>query len=209
MLLSGHQISSAQGGSTTTCVVRPALTEGPYFVDERLDRSDIRPDPSNGKVSEGVPLRLKFLVSRVGPGSCAALAGAMVDVWHCDGLGVYSDVVDRGRSTKGQKFLRGFQKTDASGAAQFLTIYPGWYPGRAVHIHFKIRTRTHEFTSQLFFNETLSTRIFAGQPYARKGTGWMRNRSDRIYRSGSSGLLLNPTREGNGYAATFDIGINL
>jgi protocatechuate 3,4-dioxygenase beta subunit len=208
VLLSGQQIGTAQGGNTT-CVVRPAMTEGPYFVDEQLDRSDIRPDPGSGKVSEGTPLRLKFLVSKVGAGSCAPLAGAMVDIWHCDALGVYSDVVDRGSSTRGQKFLRGFQRTDANGVAQFLTIYPGWYQGRAVHIHFKIRSGGREFTSQLFFDEDLTSKIYAGQPYARKGTGWLRNARDGIYRGGGSQLLLSPTAESNGYSATFDIGMNL
>jgi protocatechuate 3,4-dioxygenase beta subunit len=208
VLLSGQQISTAQSGNTA-CVVRPAMTEGPYFVDEKLDRSDIRPDPSNGKISQGVPLRLKFLVSKVGAGSCAPLADAMVDIWHCDALGIYSDVVDRGSSTRGQKFLRGFQRTDASGVAQFLTIYPGWYQGRAVHIHFKIRSGNREFTSQLFFDEALTAKVYTGQPYARKGDGWLRNSRDGIYRNGGSQLLLSPTAEGNGYSTTFDIGMNL
>ena len=209
VLLSGCQVGLAQGGNTTTCVARPAMTEGPYFVDEKLERSDIRPDPASGKVSEGVPLRLKFLVSRIGTGSCAPLAGATVDIWHCDAFGVYSDVIDRGNSTRGQKFLRGFQRTDANGVAQFLTIYPGWYPGRAVHIHFKIRSASREFTSQLFFDEALNAKIFSQQPYASKGTGWVRNANDGIYRNGGSQLLLNPALEGNSYSATFDVGMNL
>src|SRR5438034_5556005 len=153
-----------------SCIVRPAVTEGPYFVDEKLNRSDIRSDPSTGAVKDGAQFALTFLVSRVTGSACAALSGATVDVWHCDALGVYSDATDPSFNTKGLKFLRGYQTTDASGKAQFTTIYPGWYQGRAVHIHFKIRTTTgHEFTSQLFFDDSLTDKVHVNAPYAEKG----------------------------------------
>src|SRR5262245_10769337 len=94
-----------------TCVVKPELTEGPYFVDDQLDRSDIRSEPSDGSLRPGVPLALTFNVSQVGSGTCAPLSGARVDVWHCDALGVYSGVSDNTfpSSTVGEKFLRGYQ----------------------------------------------------------------------------------------------------
>jgi protocatechuate 3,4-dioxygenase beta subunit len=147
--------------TTPTCVVRPQQTEGPYFVDEKLNRSDIQSDPSDGSVKQGVPLRLVFHVSEINGGSCIPLTGATVDLWHCDALGVYSDVTDPSFSTVGKKFLRGYQVTDANGTVEFVTIYPGWYPGRTVHIHFKIRTdsasqRGYEFTSQLYFDDALT-----------------------------------------------------
>ena len=188
-----------------SCVVRPALTEGPYFVDEKLDRSDIRSDPGTGAVRPGALLTLNFLVSRVSGTACTALSGAMVDVWHCDALGAYSDV----DSARGQKFLRGYQNTDASGSAKFTTVYPGWYQGRAVHIHFKIRpTSSTEFTSQLFFDDALSTQVFAQSPYSQKGTqGITRNSVDGIYQQSGGKLLLNVTKTGDAYAATFDIGL--
>ena len=124
------------------CVVRPEQTEGPYFVDERLNRSDIRTDPTDGRVSPGTPLALTLLVSRLNAGNCQPLPDAQVDLWHCDAQGVYSDVQDPGFDSIGKKFLRGYQVTDAHGEARFVTVYPGWYPGRTVHIHFKIRTAT-------------------------------------------------------------------
>ena len=163
--------AAASSAATTlpSCIVRPAVTEGPYFVDEKLNRSDIRSDPTNGTVKTGAPLTLTFLVSRVSGSSCAALSGATVDIWHCDALGVYSDASDASFNTRGQKFLRGYQTTDASGKAQFTTIYPGWYQGRAVHVHFKIRTGASEFTSQLFFDDALNTQVFAAAPYSQKG----------------------------------------
>src|SRR5207253_10058042 len=162
----------AATAAVPSCVVRPALTEGPYFVDEKLNRSDIRSDPSDGTVKPGAQLTLTVNVSRVSGASCLPLAGATVDVWHCDALGVYSDATDPGFNTKGKKFLRGYQTTDANGKVQFTTIYPGWYQGRAVHIHFKIRTSatgaSKEFTSQWFFDETLTDQVHAQQPYAAK-----------------------------------------
>jgi protocatechuate 3,4-dioxygenase beta subunit len=110
-----------------SCVVRPQQTEGPYFVDERLPRADIRSNPSDGSVSEGVPLRLAFHVSRIAGDTYTPLQGAVIDVWNCDVRGRYSDVSDMNAffDTRGKKFLRGSQTTDASGSAQFITIYPG------------------------------------------------------------------------------------
>jgi protocatechuate 3,4-dioxygenase beta subunit len=188
-----------------SCIVRPALTEGPYFIDEKLDRSDIRSDPATGVVRPGAILNLNFLVSRVSGSACTALSGAMVDVWQCDALGVYPGV----GNASGQKFLRGFQSTDASGSAKFVTIYPGWYQGRAVHIHFKIRpTSSTEFTSQLFFDDALSTQVFSQAPYSQKGTqGMTRNTSDSIYQQAAGKLSLNVTKTGDVYSATFDIGL--
>jgi len=163
------------------CVVRPQETEGPYFVDDKLNRSDIRSDPSDGAVAPGTPFALTFNVARLGANACAPLAGAIVDVWHCDARGVYSDVEDPGFNTKGKRFLRGYQVTDANGVAGFTTIYPGWYAGRTVHVHFKIRSGRSEFTSQLYFDDGLTDRVHAQAPYAAKGRRTLRNADDRIF----------------------------
>ncbi len=141
------------------CVVRPQQTEGPFFIDDKLNRSDIRSNPGRSDARPGAILELAFAVSRLNGGACAPLAGAQVDVWHCDALGAYSDGA--------QKFLRGYQVTDDTGAARFVTIYPGAYGGRAVHIHFKIRTaQRQEFTSQIYFDEAVTDRVYAVEPYA-------------------------------------------
>ena len=195
-----------------SCVVRPEQTEGPYFVDEKLNRSDIRVDPSDKSVKPGVPLRLEFHVSRVAAGACAPLAGVIVDIWHCDALGIYSDVHDAGFDSRGKKFLRGYQQTDTQGHAEFLTIYPGWYEGRAVHIHFKIRSaaegaRSREFTSQLYFDESVTAQVFKQAPYNAKSGRRTMNDGDFIFRRDGKQLLLTPTKNSPGYAATFDIGL--
>lgn len=213
-ILNGATESRAAAASMPACVVRPEQTEGPYFIDEQLNRSDIRIDPSDHSAKPGVPLRLEFQISRVTGAACAPLNGAIVDVWHCDALGVYSDVRDAGFDTRGKKFLRGYQTTDAKGLARFATIYPGWYAGRAVHIHFKIRsvgpgTRAREFTSQLYFDEAITDEVFKLAPYTGKNRRRTRNDADFIFRSGGTQLLVTPAKDSNGYTAKFDIGLQL
>jgi protocatechuate 3,4-dioxygenase beta subunit len=203
----------ARAQAVATCVVRPEQSEGPYFVEERLNRSDIRSDPATGEVRPGAALQLTFNVSALRGGACTPLSGAQVDVWHCDALGHYSDVRDPHADTTGRKFLRGYQATDAAGAARFTTIYPGWYPGRAVHIHFKVRTdpaaaRGREFVSQVYFDEALSDRVYAQEPYARRGSGRVRNERDGLFRRGGPELVLAVTPSGSGYTATFALALS-
>ena len=211
-LLSGPwRLSGLAAEPAPACVVRPEQTEGPYFVDEKLNRSDIRVDPSDKSLRAGVPLRLDFRVSRVAGGACTPLSNAIVDVWQCDAQGVYSGVRDPRFDTRGKKFLRGYQTTSANGSCSFLTIYPGWYEGRAVHIHFKVRSSnasgTHEFTSQLYFNEAVTDDVFKQPPYSAKPGRRTSNDRDFLFRRGGKDLLLNPVKDGQAYAATFTIGL--
>src|SRR4051812_18923000 len=213
--VAGQESPTAVTASTeasSICVVTPEETEGPYFVDELLYRSDIRTDPSDGMVKEGVPLQLTFAIASISGTACTPLAGATVDIWHCDALGVYSDV--QAQNTVGKQFLRGTQVTDASGIARFTTIYPGWYTGRAVHIHFKVRTdplaKTGKvLTSQLFFDDTLTDQVYTQAPYASKGKRNTLNSRDGIYANGGDQLLLSLAREGNGYTTAFNVGMNV
>ncbi len=210
------QAASASLTGAPSCVVRPQQTEGPYFVDDRLNRSDIRSDPSDSSVSAGVPLSLVFHVSRIDGATCKPISGAIVDLWQCDAFGIYSDFRDFNGyfDTRGKKFLRGFQTTDAGGKAQFLTIYPGWYLGRTVHIHFKIRTnpasqRGSEFTSQLYFDDLITDQVHAQAPYNTRGQRRQRNDRDRIFRGGGKDLMLQLTKDREGYVGKFDIGLRL
>jgi protocatechuate 3,4-dioxygenase beta subunit len=204
--------SGAMAANVPRCVVRPEQTEGPYFVDEKLNRSDIRVDPSDKSIRPGVPLRLEFQVSRIAGTACTPLRGAMVDVWHCDATGVYSDVRDGRFDSRGKQFLRGYQQTNVNGNAEFLTIYPGWYEGRAVHIHFKIRSaaqgaRAQEFTSQLYFDESVNDQVFKQAPYNSKRGRRVMNDADFLFRRGGKELLLASTKDAQGYTAKFDIGL--
>lgn len=210
---SGGTGTSAPTTGSSSCVLTASLTEGPFFVDEKLNRSDIRTDPASGVVSAGIPLALTFNVQRVASNACTPLTGAYLDVWHCDAAGVYSDV-----SGSSRKFLRGYQITDANGAAAFQTVYPGWYNGRAVHIHFKLRlyagsTRTYEFTSQFFFDDTFTDSVYTQSPYSSRGSRGTRNGNDGIYNSLSttdkSGLTLQTSKTSGSYAGVINLGVNV
>lgn len=205
----GAAASATAGAAIPSCVVVPELTEGPYYVDTNLERSDIRPNTGDGAVREGSTLELTWFVSQVDGEACAPLEGVIVDVWHCDALGVYSGV-----QGDGGDFLRGFQRTDATGRAAFTTVYPGWYSGRAVHIHFKIRTDPDaeagfEATSQLFFDDAFSAEVFSTGVYAAKGTQDAPNASDGIYQQSGGTTTLEVTRDGDTLRSTFSIAIQV
>ncbi|HUP55703.1 MAG TPA: intradiol ring-cleavage dioxygenase [Methylomirabilota bacterium] len=200
----------ASAGALPSCVVVPELTEGPYYVDVNLERSDIRSNTGDGVASQGAPLELGWVVSQVDGDGCLPMEGAIVDVWHCDALGVYSGV----EASTGTDFLRGFQRTDASGAAAFTTVYPGWYQGRAVHIHFKIRTDPDaeagfEFTSQLFFDDAFSQQVYSSGVYASKGQPDRPNASDQIFNESGGATLLDVSQDGDTYKTTFEIAVQL
>ncbi len=204
----------AKGANTFVCMDSPTATEGPYWVDEMLNRSDVRVDPSDGSVRSGVPLTLAINVHEVTNGNCAALSGAHVDIWHCDAAGTYSD--EAANNTVGKKYLRGYQITDDNGAVQFISIYPGWYSGRTVHIHVRVRTYSgaqvyDEFTSQFFFDDTITDTVFTQTPYSTRRTRDTRNSNDMVLQgmANSSTMFLNLTKTDTGYAATIDLGVTL
>jgi protocatechuate 3,4-dioxygenase beta subunit len=138
------------------CAITPEVTEGPFYFDPKLDRADV----TEGKKGVALTVRLQVVDA-----TCRPLAGARVDIWHCDAQGAYSGYPGQGDGrdvdTSGQTFLRGWQKTDASGIVSFATIYPGWYHGRTTHIHFKVFPDENSvMTGQLFFPDSVSDQIF-------------------------------------------------
>ncbi|MDO8184585.1 hypothetical protein Q5424_13260 [Conexibacter sp. JD483] len=189
----------------------PEMTIGPYFVEEQLNRSDITTDQATGSALAGTPLALTLRLVDEDDG-CAPVAGAWVDVWHAAPSGKYSD--EQVEGTSGVTWLRGYQVSDAAGSVAFKTIWPGWYRGRTVHIHVRVRTfdaagrATYDFTSQLFFDDALTDEVFAAAPYAARGTRDTRNAADDIYNGGGSSTRLQPTRSGDGWAASFTFGLS-
>ena len=195
-----------------SCVLTPSADEGPYFIDERLLRSDIRAVAAGGAPEEGVPLvlGLRAVDAR---GDCPPVEGAHVDVWHCNAYGVYSD--EPAEKTVGRTFLRGCQITDADGRVGFTTIFPGWYAGRAVHVHLKLRLLhddrvTYDFTTQLFFDEEVIDGIHTGRsPYDERGRPEVPNADDYIYRVDGPDLTVPLTAETDGgYRGSIVIGLD-
>jgi protocatechuate 3,4-dioxygenase beta subunit len=170
-------------------VATPVMTEGPFFVDEKLNRSDLLSGTARPSVLNGLPLLLGITVYQLVGKECKPVKDAQVDVWHTDANGVYSDENNpmNHEDTSKQTWLRGYQMTDADGLAAFKTIYPGWYPARTAHIHFKIRhfgvdgNSASEFTSQFFFDEEQSDRVYAEAPYNSRGQRKITNKKDGIY----------------------------
>jgi protocatechuate 3,4-dioxygenase beta subunit len=226
------ELSASQKNASTsgTCSLTPASvklhgtpqqTEGPYFVDGMPNRSDIRSDTSKGSVEQGITLRLVIHVYDVDNGSCIPLRGAKVDIWHANSQGIYSAVKDMG--TTQENFLRGYQLTDNNGTVRFTTIYPGWYEGRAIHIHDKVRTfngseKALEWTAQLYFNNSLNEQVHEQIPYSDHGPPQTTNEEDMIYAGASTDgltqknsgeqLMVNLTKEGSSYLGTFNIVLN-
>jgi protocatechuate 3,4-dioxygenase beta subunit len=179
-----------------TCVLTPEMTEGPYYVPNEAVRRDI----TEGR--PGTPLRLRLAV--VNASTCGPIKNAAVDVWHADALGVYSGV----QGNTGT-FMRGIQRTDAHGLAVFDTVYPGWYQGRTVHIHVKVHLGgTVVHTGQLFFQDALTDKVYAGSPYDTRGQRTTRNASDSIYRNGGSRSLLTVAAGGSGYVGRITMGVH-
>jgi uncharacterized protein (TIGR03437 family) len=213
---------TVEAADAISCVpTTPTVTEGPYWVDEKLFRSDIRTDPSNGSVRTGVPLTLTINIQNLpNGGTCTPLAGAYVDIWHCDAKGIYSDesTYNPGGgtgsvNTVGQKFLRGYQITDENGRVSFTTVYPGWYMGRTIHIHVRVRTYNgstvlSNFVSQIFFDDAINDVVMANSSYSRNSNRDTRNANDMVYNVANNTRMLATTTGSvaSGYAATITMG---
>ncbi len=189
----------AAAATTTTCLLTPEVTAGPYWVQESLTRRNI----TEGR--PGLPLVIRFTV--LNAKTCTPINRADVEIWHCDALGNYSAV--NGATTR---YLRGHQKANAAGKAEFLTIFPGWYRGRTPHIHMKVSVGgSTVHTGQVFMNEKITTLVYKQAPYASRGTYDTPHASDSIYsQAGGSTAELKLSRRTNGlkgYLGTIAIGV--
>jgi protocatechuate 3,4-dioxygenase beta subunit len=193
-------------GSTSTgtvstngqCATTPNETAGPFPSTVSIVRSDIREN------RQGVPLNLAIKVVNVNNG-CAAVSGANVEIWHCDVAGNYSEY----GSQSTQTYLRGIQTTDASGQVNFTTIYPGWYQGRATHIHIEVKVNSRSVkVTQIAFPETINNTVYGSSVYASRGANPMSNLSDDIFRDSLASELVTPAGDpASGYSASCQVGI--
>jgi protocatechuate 3,4-dioxygenase beta subunit len=188
----------AFGSDAVACVLTPELTEGPYYIANEKVRRNI----TDGR--PGVPLTLRLAV--VNAKTCRPIKGAAVDIWHCDASGIYSGF---GAGRTSRTFMRGIQRTNAHGLAQFRTVYPGWYQGRTVHIHVKVHVGGNlVHTGQLFFSDSLTDAVYRRTPYSSRPNRTTRNADDMIYRDGGSRSLLKVKRNSAGvYVATITMGV--
>jgi protocatechuate 3,4-dioxygenase beta subunit len=181
--------TGARFDDAPSCRLTPEQTEGPFYFDAGSVRSDIRDD------REGAPLLLGVRVRNAE--RCDSLPDAVVDVWHCDALGEYSQ--------SGDPFLRGTQVTDREGVVEFRTVYPGWYMGRTVHIHAKVHLdRTAVLTTQLYFDDDFTAKVHEREPYASRRGRDASNASDGIF---NESLLLKLSEEGGGYAGLINLDV--
>lgn len=209
---------TAPVAAAAVCTLTKEMTEGPYYLDGQLVRADIREDKT------GFPLVLTLTV--VDDDTCAPLAGALVEIWHCDALGEYSGFVGNNGHDEPDNgtFLRGAVLSNSSGVARITTVYPGWYRGRCIHIHLKVHTDVtltsdgsftggqELHTGQLFFDETVTTRVGALSPYSANTVPRTTLAQDSIYDEGgaASGLLTltalgsSPTA---GYTGSLTVGV--
>jgi len=187
--------------SVPSCILTPEQTEGPFY----FNVDQVREDITEGK--KGTPLKL--VITIVDSKDCKPIKDAVVDIWHADASGIYSGYKNQGVDMTGQTYLRGIQVTDAEGKAVFTTIYPGLYPGRVPHIHFKVLLDNKNFvTSQFYFPAEISKQVYQGEPYYRKN-GSIDESSDIVvrYYGGADDLRMDVSKEKDIYTATHTIGI--
>jgi protocatechuate 3,4-dioxygenase beta subunit len=209
---------ASPAAAAAVCTLTKEMTEGPYYLDGALVRTDIT------ESKPGIPLKLSLTV--VDDDTCAPLAGALVEIWHCDALGEYSGFVGgNGHSEPDDgTFLRGGVLTGTDGVAKLTSIYPGWYRGRCIHIHLKVHTGVtltsdgsftggqELHTGQLFFDETVTTAVAKISPYSTNTVTRTTLAQDSIYDEGgaASGLLTLTalgTTTASGYTGTLTVGV--
>ncbi len=191
----------AEAKKAAGCWITPSETQGPFYFDPKLMRKDI---------TEGRPGARLDLEITVVDSQCRPLPNVMVDLWHCDKEGMYSGYNQPAGNTVGETFLRGTQTTDANGVARFVTIYPGWYYGRATHIHFKARLSDRTYvTSQFAFPAKMNDIVYTTAQYSERGKNPISNEDDGIFRdSNPAFLLLDVAPSGKGYLGKFTIGVD-
>lgn len=195
-------IAALLNGYTSTCQLLAQQEEGPYRRGEQPRRRDVKEGRAGSSLSLGLRLRAA---------TGDAVAGADAEIWHCDADGRYSGyppndptvAVDpspqRPEYLPEETFLRGRQTTDEAGDVEFRTIYPGWYPGRAVHIHLMVHTAARSYIGQLYFPEGVTVEVFAHDPYRRHGLPNTTHATDEIFPAGGQPAVLDLRADRGGH----------
>ena len=198
-------VEAVAEASQANCEATPRQTEGPFY----FDIGEIRREITEGKPGTPLLVALRFVAA----GSCEPIRDVFVDIWHTDADGQYSGYPGQGddrADTSGETFLRGRQVTDAEGRVEFETIYPGWYPGRTVHIHFRAFTSEGRLiASQLYFPDEVSDAVFESEPYSARGPRRSTNANDSVGRDDVAlqALMGQLTSNGDGYVVSLTVGV--
>jgi len=192
------------GPASASCVVSPTETLGPYPSLTDMVRSDIR------QGSAGLPLTLAITVVNVN-NACSPVPNAMVDLWQCDSQGRYSQYSQPGFDGRNETFLRGIQTTGADGRVTFLTVYPGWYAGRATHIHVEVSLGGRSIkVTQIAFPENVTAAVYGSGVYAAKGQSPTSNARDSVFADGVASEMATVSGDtASGYVGTFQVGVAL
>jgi protocatechuate 3,4-dioxygenase beta subunit len=196
--LRGAEAAPADAASVA-CILTPEQTEGPYYIAGEKFRRNI----TDGH--PGAALLLRTTV--VDASTCRPIKNAAVDIWHANAAGVYSGF---GSGASSRTFMRGIQRTNAKGVAEFRTVYPGWYQGRTVHIHVKVHVGGNDVhTGQLYFNDSLTDKVYGRAPYSSRPSRDIRNTQDMIYRNGGARSLVKVRKSSAGvYVGTITMGVH-
>lgn len=216
--------------SARTCAMAREATQGPYWFDVDSIRSDLREGRPGAPLS--LALRVQDISECAAGGNALPVASAVVEIWHCDAGGIYSGfesasagAVNRPGASGGTSngsysvgdqeaateddgtYLRGAQLTDGNGVAHFTTIYPGWYPGRTVHIHLRVHVdKKTVLTSQLYMDDAVSDSVFAAAPYSSRGGRHALNDDDTLFDARG---LLTLVQRGGGYLGVINLGVDV
>lgn len=206
-------VTRAQGMGTN-CVLIPTETEGPFPLPailglQAMVRSDIREDRT------GVPLTLMLTLVDVNRG-CVPITNAAVYVWQCDKDGAYSGYnTPQNGNHANETFLRGTQVTNAEGRVTFVSVYPGWYPGRITHVHFQVYLNNNRgvpatATSQIAFPQATTQLVYGSPLYAARGQNSTvaSFSADNVFGDGTEFQLASTTGDAtSGITATLTVGV--
>jgi protocatechuate 3,4-dioxygenase beta subunit len=202
-LLTACKKSNTDSTDTGSCTISASETKGPFpiMTPSQLVQANIKSDRT------GVALLITLTIQNKN-NNCSNLQGAIVDIWHCDRDGNYSEYGGTAMQAANYTtvhFLRGRQTTDANGQVSFITIYPGWYSGRAPHLHVEVLSSTGVslLVTQIAFPENVSSAVYSSPLYVAHGQADKSNASDSVFSDSLSNELATVTGDlTNGYTLT-------
>lgn len=179
--------------SEAACVKTRSETEGPFPTK----------NPAAFKILDitgnrtGIPFTIQIGFKNINY-NCEPAAGLLVDIWHCDKDGYYSEYGGAGnpfqtKDMRNEHFLRGRQITDPNGLVTFKSIFPGWYQGRSTHIHVHVYTSTGTsiLITQIAFPEGSNSAVVqvnasTANGYTKGMSGYTYNAQDGEFSDGVS-----------------------